>query len=249
VRRAAKYETRSVELCTPRLSPTASPTSSLSLSLARALGRPVQNAAAQGQHIPCGCRVSVSRADIPAHDEPVSDQTCVLSARRLSAQCSALRSEGFVQMYRHSVGSTSRAGVVTRMSGHRTLKRGVYHCGHVTQTKRHSGSPGSADSATVSSPARAGGRGGGGGGPPARRGAHGATASSGDSRPGPPARQTNRVLCLLGRRRTKKFTFTCCAGQHAQTRQYTLAEESWCNTGAPRFPLIGHTHTVRCDAE
>jgi hypothetical protein len=134
----------------------------LSLSLARALGRPVQNAAAQGQHIPCGCRVSVSRADIPAHDEPVSDQTCVLSARRLSAQCSALRSEGFVQMYRHSVGSTSRAGVVTRMSGHRTLKRGVYHCGHVTQTKRHSGSPGSADSATVSSPARAGGAGGGG---------------------------------------------------------------------------------------
>jgi hypothetical protein len=218
----------------------------LSLSLARALGRPVQNAAAQGQHIPCGCRVSVSRADIPAHDEPVSDQTCVLSARRLSAQCSALRSEGFVQMYRHSVGSTSRAGVVTRMSGHRTLKRGVYHCGHVTQTKRHSGSPGSADSATVSSPARAGGAGG--GGAPAPRPTHGATASSSDSRPGPPARQTNRVLCLLGRRRTKKFTFTCC-GAHAQTRQYTLAEESWCNTGAPRFPLIGHTHTVRCDAE
>lgn len=43
------------------------------LALSRAQGRLVQNAAAQGPAHPLSCRVSVSRADISAHDAPVSD--------------------------------------------------------------------------------------------------------------------------------------------------------------------------------
>ena len=50
------------------------------------------------QHIPLSCRVS--RADIHAHDQPLSDSTCALSARCLNAQCTALRAEGFVPIYR-----------------------------------------------------------------------------------------------------------------------------------------------------
>ena len=69
MRRAANDEPIFVELLIARMSPTASPASSLS----RAQGRLVQNAAAQGPAHPLSCRVSVSRADISAHDAPVSD--------------------------------------------------------------------------------------------------------------------------------------------------------------------------------
>ena len=43
------------------------------LALSRAQGRPVQNAAAQGPTHPLSGRVSVSRADICAHDAPPSE--------------------------------------------------------------------------------------------------------------------------------------------------------------------------------